>query len=143
MPALPKNKTNGDKLVVKNHEYMTGSFSTIFMSRNRVRAWDEPSFTIQAGGRHAPIHPQAPKMIKIETNKQEFVRGKEHLYRRVSVREAARIQTFPDSFEFIYTDVVDGYKMIGNAVPVKFAEVIARQIKRDIDEYIASSAQID
>jgi site-specific DNA-cytosine methylase len=33
--------------------------------------------------------------------------------------------------------------MIGNAVPVKFAEVIARQIKRDIDEYIASSAQID
>ena len=113
------------------------------MSRNRVRAWDEPSFTIQAGGRHAPIHPQAPKMIKIETNKQEFVRGKEHLYRRVSVREAARIQTFPDSFEFIYTDVVDGYKMIGNAVPVKFAEVIARQIKRDIDEYIASSAQID
>lgn len=80
-------------------------------------------------------------MIKIETNKQEFVRGKEHLYRRV-LREAARIQTSPDSFEFIYTDVVDGYKMIGNAVPVKFAEVIARQIKRDIDEYIASSAQM-
>ena len=38
------------------------------MSRNRVRAWDEPSFTIQAGGRHAPIHPKAPKMQFVEQN---------------------------------------------------------------------------
>lgn len=51
---------------------MTGSFSTIYMSRNRVREWDEPSFTIQAGGRHAPIHPQAPKMIQVEKNKRIF-----------------------------------------------------------------------
>jgi len=57
MPALTKNKTNGDKCKVPNHEYLTGGFSTIFMSRNRVRTWDEQSFTIQAGGRHAPIHP--------------------------------------------------------------------------------------
>ena len=56
LPALPYNKTNGEKCVVPNHEYMTGDFSTIFMSRNRVRSWDEQSFTIQAGGRHAPIH---------------------------------------------------------------------------------------
>jgi DNA (cytosine-5)-methyltransferase 1 len=33
---------------------MIGGFSSIFMSRNRVRSWDEVSFTIQAGGRHAP-----------------------------------------------------------------------------------------
>ena len=44
---------------------MTGNFSSIYMSRNRVRSWEEPSFTIQAGGRHAPIHPDAPKMIKV------------------------------------------------------------------------------
>lgn len=134
-PALDKNKTNGDSLKVLNHEYMNGGFSTIYMSRNRVRSWDEPSFTIQAGGRHAPIHPQAPKMVKVGTDKQEFVRGKESLYRRLSVREVARIQTFPDDFKFIYTDVADGYKMIGNAVPVRFAEVIARKIKQDIDAY--------
>ena len=41
----------------------------------------------------------------------------EYLYRRLSVRECARIQTFPDSFKFIYHDVKDGYKMVGNAVP--------------------------
>jgi DNA (cytosine-5)-methyltransferase 1 len=136
--ALDKNKTNGDSLLVKNHEYMIGGFSTIYMSRNRVRSWDEPSFTIQAGGRHAPLHPQAPKMIKLGANKQEFVKGKENLYRRLSVREVARIQTFPDDYEFLYKDVADGYKMIGNAVPVKFAEVIAKQIKNDIDRYYKS-----
>jgi DNA (cytosine-5)-methyltransferase 1 len=135
--ALGKNKTNG-KLKIINHEYMNGSFSTIYMSRNRVRNWDEPSFTIQAGGRHAPIHPQAPKMIKIGVDKQEFVKGKENLYRRLTVREVARIQTFPDDYEFVYKDVADGYKMIGNAVPVVFAETIAKQIKQDIDSYYIS-----
>ncbi len=129
------NKTNGDSLLVLNHEYMTGGFSTIYMSRNRVRSWDEPSFTIQAGGRHAPIHPQAPKMKFVEYDKRVFVKGKEHLYRRLSVRECARIQTFPDSFEFLYSDVTTGYKMIGNAVPVKFAEALAKKIKADVDEY--------
>jgi len=129
--AREKNKTNG-KTEILNHEYMNGGFSTIYMSRNRVRGWGEHSFTIQAGGRHAPIHPQAPKMKFIEQNKREFVKGKEHLYRRLSVRECARIQTFPDDFEFFYNDVADGYKMIGNAVPVKLAEVIASKIKDDI-----------
>jgi len=131
-PAKVHNKTNGSELKVANHEYMNGGFSTIYMSRNRVRSWDEPSFTIQAGGRHAPIHPQAPKMKFISQNKRIFEPGKEHLYRRLSVRECARIQTFPDNFLFKYTDVADGYKMIGNAVPVNLAFVIADQIKKDL-----------
>ena len=129
IPAAQHNKTNADKCLISNHEYMTGGFSTIYMSRNRVRSWDEPSFTIQAGGRHAPIHPQAPKMTFIEKNKREFVKGQEHLYRRLTIRECARIQTFPDSFEFIYTDLADGYKMIGNAVPVNLAFIVAHQLK--------------
>lgn len=130
-PAKEFNKTNGD-LEISNHEYMNGGFSTIYMSRNRVRSWDEPSFTIQAGGRHAPIHPQAPKMKFIEENKRIFIPGKEHLYRRLSVRECARIQTFPDHFIFKYRDVADGYKMIGNAVPVEFAKNIATKIMQDL-----------
>ena len=105
----------------------------MYMSRNRVRSWDEPSFTIQAGGRHAPIHPQAPKMLFVEQNKRIFVPSKEHLYRRLSVRECARIQTFPDDFKFYYTDVSNAYKMIGNAVPVKLAEVIAKAVKNALE----------
>jgi DNA (cytosine-5)-methyltransferase 1 len=111
---------------------MTGSFSTIFMSRNRVRSWDEVSFNIQAGGRHAPIHPEAPKMQFVEQNVRIFVPGSEHLYRRLSVRECARIQTFPDDFIFHYKSIADGYKMIGNAVPVKLAEVLASKIYSDL-----------
>lgn len=141
IPALEKNKTNGD-LEIDNHEYMIGGFSPIFMSRNRVRSWDEPSFTIQAGGRQAPLHPKAPKMVKVESNKQIFCEGKEHMYRRLSVREAARIQTFPDSYKFLYRDVANGYKMVGNAVPVNLANAIAEQIKKELkDVWTKTEAQ--
>ncbi|MBE7708201.1 MAG: DNA cytosine methyltransferase [Cyanobacteria bacterium SIG27] len=136
LPAKEKNYTNGSKCIVPNHEYMIGGFSTIFMSRNRVRAWDEPSFTIQAGGRHAPIHPQAPKMTFVEQNKREFVKGQEHLYRRLSLRECARIQTFPDDFEFKYSNLINGYKMVGNAVPVNMAYALASKIMEDLSSVI-------
>ncbi len=128
VPALSKNKTNVN-LKILNHEYFTGAYSTIFMSRNRVRAWDEPAFTVQASGRQCQLHPQAPKMKKIGLNKCQFIEGKENLYRRLTVRECARVQGFPDDFEFIYTDVDDGYKMVGNAVPVELARIIATAIK--------------
>jgi len=131
IPAIGKNKANKD-IAIPNHEYMTGGFSTIFLSRNRVREWHEPSFTIQAGGRHAPIHPQAPLMEKIDKDEFEFKQGSEHLYRRLSVRECARVQTFPDDFVFKYNSVSDGYKMIGNAVPVKFARELAFSISRQL-----------
>lgn len=133
IPALDKNKTNG-KLKISNHEYMIGGFSPIYMSRNRVRSWDEPSFTIQAGGRQAPIHPKAPKMVKVGKDKMEFVKGHEDEYRRLSVRECARIQTFPDKYEFLYTDIANVYKMIGNAVPVNLAYELAKKIKEDLSE---------
>ena len=144
IPALEKNKTTGDKSTIElrgnkitNQEYMTGGFSPIFMSRNRVRTWDEPSFTIQAGGRQAPIHPKAPIMPKIAANKRIFEPGHENEYRRLSVRECARIQTFPDRYKFIYTDIADGYKMIGNAVPVNLAFNLAKAIKQQLfgDKY--------
>ena len=130
IPAKVHNKTNGDACKIPNHEYFIGAYSPIFMSRNRVRSWDEPGFTVQASGRQCQLHPQAPKMIKIEKNLQKFVEGKEDLYRRMSVREVARVQGFPDDFEFIYDDVNYGYKMIGNAVPVNLAYHVALQIKK-------------
>ena len=71
-------------------------------------------------------------MLFIEQNKRKFVPGKEKLYRRFSIRECARIQTFPDTFIFKYKDLSVGYKMIGNAVPVNLAKSIANQIKKDL-----------
>lgn len=132
LPAKEKNYTNGDICALPNHEYMTGGFSTIFMSRNRVRHWDEPSYTIQAGGRHAPLHPQAPKMEFVEQNKRIFVSGSEHLYRRLSIRECARIQTFPDTHTFYYDNLVAGYKMVGNAVPPYLGYYLADAIYKQL-----------
>ncbi len=132
--AREHNKSHRENLEIPNHEYMNGGFSTIYMSRNRVRSWDEPSFTIQAGGRHAPIHPKAPKMKFISQNKRIFQPGHEDEYRRLSVRECARIQTFPDSFIFKYDDIADGYKMVGNAVPVNLAFAIAKEIRKDLNK---------
>ena len=128
MPAKDKNYTNKNRCSIANHEFLTGGFSSIYMSRNRVRAWDEVSFTIQAGGRHAPIHPQAPKMILVGKDKRIFVSGKEHLYRRLSIRECARIQTFPDDYIFYYKNLLAGYKMVGNAVPCKLGYFLAKQL---------------
>ncbi len=72
----------------------------------RINNWDRPSDTITATG--PEIHP----------NKK----------RRMSVRECARIQTFPDDFIF-YGSLGNMYKQIGNAVPVLLAGKLAREIK--------------
>lgn len=129
IPAKEKNKTNGDKCLVPNHEYFIGSFSSMYMSRNRVKGWGEVAFTVQASGRQCQLHPQAPKMVKVSKDVHAFVEGQESLYRRMSVREVARVQGFPDDFMFVYDDVDYGYKMVGNAVPVNLAYHLAMQIK--------------
>lgn len=131
LPALGGNKTNGKACSPANHEFYIDGFSTIFMSRNRVRGWDKPSFTIQASGRHAPLHPQASPMILVGENRRIFDPNTPAPYRRLSIRECARIQTFPDSFVFHYTNLNSGYKMVGNAVPVNLAYEIAKLIYSD------------
>lgn len=71
----------------------------------RITNWDRPSDTITATG------------PEIHINKE----------RRLSVRECAILQTFPDSFEFVGS-LNAMYKQIGNAVPVLLAEKIAKEI---------------
>lgn len=127
VPTAPKNHHN--PAAINNNEYFTGAFSPIFMSRNRVKSWDEQAFTVQASGRQCQLHPQAPKMQKFDKNDCRFIEGFEHLYRRMTIREVARVQGFPDDFQFIYTDANNAYKMIGNAVPVNLAYEIAVAIK--------------
>ena len=77
----------------------------------RINNWDKPSDTITATG--PEIHP----------NKK----------RRMSVRECAIIQTFPENFIF-YGALGNMYKQIGNAVPVLLAERIALQIRNSLLE---------
>jgi len=77
----------------------------VFEQSLRITNWNKPSDTITA---------TSPE---IHINKQ----------RRLSVRECARIQTFPD--DFIFTGSLNSmYRQIGNAVPVKFANILATEI---------------
>lgn len=131
-PSTAKPGNSNKNLTILNHEYMSGGFSSMFLSRNRVRGWDEPSFTILAMARQTPLHPQAPKMAKYDTDKYKFIDGSENLYRRLSVRECAKIQGFPDDFEFLYSKIEDGYKMVGNAVPVSLAKAIGIAIQKSL-----------
>ena len=138
VPAGNKNHHNPN--AINNNEYFTGDFSPIFMSRNRVKSWDEQAFTVQASGRQCQLHPQAPKMVKVAANDCRFVKGKENLYRRMTIREVARVQGFPDDFRFIYEDTNDAYKMIGNAVPVNLAYEVACAIKKYLE---GKSSEVD
>jgi DNA (cytosine-5)-methyltransferase 1 len=61
--------------------------------------------------------------------RNEFVHPTEHRF--LTLRECARIQTFPDWFEFMGSQS-DQALLIGNAVPPRFAEVIARHVLRHL-----------
>lgn len=94
----------------------TGKTSNVH--KYHVCEWDEPSNLIPAhlykdGLRH--IHPD-PKQA-----------------RSITVREAARLQTFDDDFEF-GESATDAYKMIGNAVPPKFAKKLALAVAELLGE---------
>lgn len=53
--------------------------------------------------------------------------------RPLNVREYARIQTFPDSYIF-EGSMGNQYKQIGNAVPVKLALAMGKQIKQFLEQ---------
>lgn len=104
-------------------------YSPRYMSRNRRRDWSEVSFTIPAMAKQVALHPSSPQMQKIDKDLWEFGKG---TTRRFSWREAAAIQTFPSDLEFV-GNLVSKYKQIGNAVPVRLAEVVAQSLKVVLD----------
>ena len=53
--------------------------------------------------------------------------------RRFTIREIARIQSFPDNFNFPYKTIANAYKVIGNAVPPVFAWVIAKALENHLE----------
>lgn len=129
-----KNTVGSENFQRANHDVYIGPYDSKYMARNRVRSWNELSFTIQALAKNTPQHPQAPKMQYVSSSERTFAKGYEHLYRRLSVRECARIQTFPDRFKLLYSKIEDGYKMVGNAVPPRLAYNIAKEISNTFSE---------
>lgn len=120
-------------------------FSWWYLSRNRKRPWDTPSYTISANWRHVPLHPASPKMLMSESNLADgwkqvwrFTDTYDHVDghperpklehpRRLSWRECAAIQTFPEDFEPVGSQQ-SKYKQIGNAVPPALMQAIVARI---------------
>ncbi len=99
-------------------EYMGGSFLLGGGKTGMARrlSLDEPSLTLTC----APAQKQTERCHPVET-------------RPLTVREYARIQTFPDDWTFA-GNLSEQYKQIGNAVPVNLAYAVGRSLIRSFNE---------
>ena len=99
-------------------EYMGGSYFLGGGKTGMARrlAWDEPSLTLTT----SPAQKQTERCHPSET-------------RPLTVREYARIQTFPDSWSFCGS-ITSQYKQIGNAVPVNLAHALGRSLIQLMNE---------
>jgi DNA (cytosine-5)-methyltransferase 1 len=112
-----QNKFTSISAIKELYFQRTGKRSNIH--KYYVLRRDKPSNTIPAhlykdGLRH--IHPDSSQA------------------RTITVREAARLQTFDDDFEFTGS-LTEQYKMVGNAVPPKLAEAIAYSLADFLNKY--------
>ena len=106
-------------------EVCEAPYSSRYMSRNRKRGWNDVAYTVPAMAKQVTLWPGSPDMVKVDKDKWEF--GADGETRRLSWREAAAIQTFPENMEFC-GDLTSIYKQIGNAVPCKLAEIVATHL---------------
>ena len=102
-----------------DYYYMPGGKSSV----GRRISWDEPSPTLLC----SPGQKRIDRCHPIET-------------RPFAVREYARIQTFPDNWEFC-GPVTEQYRQIGNAVPVNLAKAMGQSIVASLNQYYKNSNQ--
>lgn len=106
-------------------EYMKGSFHLSGGKTGMARriSWDEPCLTLTC----APAQKQTERCHPDET-------------RPFTVREYARIQTFPDDWVF-EGSMTSQYAQIGNAVPVNLAEEVGKSLVKTLNTYHAEQAK--
>ena len=116
--------------VAAGDEVHEGGFSSLYLSRNRRPEWDEPSFTVLASARHEPLHPASEPMVKAGRDEWRFAGGGV-VYRRLSVRECLRVQSFPDWWRFPDgVSTTKKYRLVGEAVPPILAYRLAVALGR-------------
>lgn len=108
-------------------EYMKGSYHLGGGKTGVARrlSWDEPSLTLTC----APAQKQTERCHPIET-------------RPLTVREYARIQTFPDSWEF-RGSLTSQYKQIGNAVPVNLGHALGISLVKLLNDIYSSDLKTE
>jgi DNA (cytosine-5)-methyltransferase 1 len=123
MKLVPPGGYWRDLPVELQKSYMKGSFHLSGGKTGMARriAWDEPSLTLTC----APAQKQTERCHPDET-------------RPFTVREYARIQTFPDDWQFCGS-VTSQYAQIGNAVPVNLAYAIGVELVRSLNATVVQA----
>jgi DNA (cytosine-5)-methyltransferase 1 len=132
---LPPAAPAGEAPAISNHvarsysESVIESFKATAPGKRNPRykrdrlQWDEPAKTVRAQGK-----PKSDGSGQKNSSHQS-IHPEEH--RQITVREAARIQTFPDWYIFDKT-FVNGYRVVGDAVPPALAAVMATAVRAEL-----------
>ncbi|MBT5171969.1 MAG: DNA cytosine methyltransferase [Candidatus Nitrosopelagicus sp.] len=114
-------------------------FGSRYMSRNRIKSWDDVSFTIPADAGQIPADPDSKRMWNKNITDEEIRKVKDSEWTefrkihekdinkkliRLSWRRCAKIQGFEDDYVF-KGDIKSKYRLIGNAVPPPLMEKVA------------------
>lgn len=98
-----------------NHRFQPGARSYIGHTGSPL---DEPAKTLKAGVHGVP-------------GGENMLSRRDGSVRYFTVRESARLQTFPDDYRF-HGSWSESMRQLGNAVPVRLAEVVARDVARHL-----------
>ena len=112
---LPDPITFSGASYINNHEYRGGARTYTGHSGSLL---DEPSKTIKAGAHGVP---GGENMLVLDDGTVRYY----------TVRESARIQTFPDDYLFS-ASWTESMRQIGNAVPVKLAQIVGCSVKSQV-----------
>jgi DNA (cytosine-5)-methyltransferase 1 len=115
--GLPDPANNKDTHTFTNHKFRSGAKP---YTGHTGSALDEPAKTLKAGDHGVP---GGENMLSLTDGRLRYF----------TVRESARLQTFPDNYEFSgsWTECM---RQIGNAVPVRLAEVVGRSIIEQLNQ---------
>lgn len=118
-------KNNKENKIYNQDIYYDNGYSSRYLSRNRQKQWDEPSFTIISGARQLPLYPE-PKNYDIRRMDIYKVAPP----RRFTVRECLRLQSVPDWYIIDEKmSLTKQYEIVGNGIPSLLLFKIFNQLK--------------
>ena len=121
---LPDPTKPYDVSVYRNHEHRPGAK---LYAGHSGSIMDEPSKTIKAGAHGVP---GGENTVVLDDGSVRYY----------TVRESARIQTFPDDYLFS-ASWTESIRQIGNAVPVKLAAAVGKSVSDQMERMIKNGAE--
>jgi DNA (cytosine-5)-methyltransferase 1 len=125
--AVPKLDIEDEKYYFSERAVLGLKKAKNNMKRGLAQNLNEPCLTVTSHLAKTSLNSRDPVLL---------VDPEKELYRRFTPREAARIQSFPDTFEFADSEF-DSYKQIGNAIP----PVMFWYIAKSVSDYLSNEAE--